>query len=305
MHSSKGAIMFQPILRLIRAFTKKISNDGISALSAHAAFFVMISFFPFVMFLLTLLSYFPFFTETLPSVNLSLLPGAVSSTIVQAFTELSDRANGTILSVTVILAIWSASRGVLSIMRGLNSIHNIRETRNYIVTRIMATCYTIVFALLLLIMILIFVFGNQLTLWLVDRFPTLGNFALLIISVRTAVGICVLIFFFLLIFFSLPNRKTTLWHELPGAVLTAVGWVGFSFLFSFYVDNFSNYTAIYGSLTAIVLCLLWLYACMYILFLGAEINSILGNPSVRRAVLNLFHKSDARASTHTNDETNK
>ncbi len=292
--------MFQTILRLIKAFTKKINNDGISALSAHAAFFVLISFFPFVMFLLTLLSYFPNFSEILPSVDISFLPGAVSSMIVRAFTELSDRANGTILSVTVILAIWSASRGILSIMRGLNSIHNIRETRNYIVTRIMATGYTIVFAMLLLVMILIFVFGNQLTLWLVERFPALGDFALLIISFRTAVGICVLILFFLLIFLSLPNRKTTFWHELPGAILTATGWVGFSFLFSFYVNNFSNYTAIYGSLTAIVLCMLWLYACMYILFLGAEINSILGNPSVRKAALNLLHKQPA-----SNDESNK
>lgn len=292
--------MYQPILRLIRAFIKKINNDGISALSAHAAFFVLISFFPFVMFLLTLLSYFPNSSETLPSVNLSFLPSAVSSMIVQAFTELSDRANGTILSVTVVLAIWSASRGILSIMRGLNSIHNIRETRNYIVTRIMATGYTIVFAVLLLVMILIFVFGNQLTLWLVERFPTLGGFALLIISFRTAVGISVLILFFLLIFISLPNRKTSFWCELPGAVLTATGWVGFSFLFSFYVNNFSNYTAIYGSLTAIVLCMLWLYACMYILFIGAEINSILGNPSVRKAALSLLHKQPS-----STDETNK
>lgn len=298
--------MFQPIIRLIRAFTKKINNDGISALSAHAAFFVLISFFPFVMFLLTLLSFFPFFTETLPSVDLSLLPGAVSSTILGAFTELSDRANGTILSVTVVLAIWSASRGILSIMRGLNSIHSIKETRNYIITRIIATVYTAILALLLLVMMLIFVFGNQLTLWLIERFPALADFALIIISLRTAVGICILIFFFLLIYTTLPNRKTSLWREFPGAVLTAAGWIGFSFLFSFYVNNFSNYTAIYGSLTAIVLCMLWLYACMYILFLGAEINSILGNPTVRKAALNLFRKPGQTnsASDTTGNDTN-
>lgn len=291
--------MISSVLRLIRAFVKKINADGISALSAHAAFFVIISFFPFVMFLLTLLSYLPFFTETLPAINLNLLPGAVSAFIIQAFTELSDRANGTILSITVIIAIWSASRGILSVMRGLNSIHNVRETRNYFVTRIMATLYTVVFAVLLLVMMLIFIFGNQLTLWLVNRVPVLGEFALVIISLRTAVGIAVLIFFFLIIFLSLPNRKTTILRELPGAVLTAAGWVGFSFLFSFYVDNLSNYTAIYGSLTAIVLCMLWLYACMYILFIGAEVNSILSNPAVRKAALALLKKqsdSDSSAS---------
>jgi len=291
--------MLRSVFRLTKAFIKKINSDGISALSAHAAFFVIISFFPFVMFLLTLLSYFPLFTETLPSVNLELLPGAVSTLILQAFTELSDRANGTILSVTVIIAIWSASRGILSIMRGLNYIHSIQETRNYFITRLIAILYTTVFAVLLLVMMLIFVFGNQLMLWLVDRFPVLEDFALLIISLRTAVGIGVLIFFFLLIFLSLPNRKTKVLHELPGAVLTAAGWVGFSFLFSFYVDNLSNYTAIYGSLTVIVLCMLWLYACMYILFIGAEINAILCNPAVRKAALRLIGKHSGSDITPT------
>lgn len=290
--------MLHSVIRLIKTFTKKISNDNISALSAHATFFVILSFFPFVMFLLTLLSYFPFFTDTLHNINLDLLPGAVSSFVVQAFTELSARANGTILSITVIVAIWSASRGVLSIMRGLNSIYNIRETRNYYLTRIIATFYTIVFAVLLPVMMLIFVFGNQLTLWFIERFPVLGEFALLIISVRTAVGIGVLILFFLLIFISLPNRKTGILRELPGAVITAAGWVGFSFLFSFYVDNFSNYTAIYGSLTVIVLCMLWLYACMYILFVGAEINALLGNPTVRKATLCLLKKPSADEEDH-------
>ncbi len=282
--------MFRSMFRLIKSFINKINADGISALSAHAAFFIVLSFFPFVMFLLTLLSYIPFFSELPASFEFEFLPKAVSGMIVQAFTELSKRANGTILSVTVVLSVWSASRGILSLTRGLNSIHNIRETRNYFVTRLLATLYTLLLAVLLLVMMLIFVFGNQITLWFMERFPQIGDFALLIISLRTAVGIGVLIFFFLLMFISLPNRKTGILRELPGAVIAAAGWVGFSFLFSFYVDNLSNYTAIYGSLTTIVLCMLWLYACMYILYIGAEVNAVLDNPLIRKAAQKLLKK---------------
>ena len=282
--------MFRSMFRLIKSFINKINADGISALSAHAAFFIVLSFFPFVMFLLTLLSYIPFFSELPASFEFEFLPKAVSGMIVQAFTELSKRANGTILSVTVVLSVWSASRGILSLTRGLNSIHNIRETRNYFVTRLLATLYTLLLAVLLLVMMLIFVFGNQITLWFMERFPQIGDFALLIISLRTAVGIGVLIFFFLLMFISLPNRKTGILRELPGAVIAAAGWVGFSFLFSFYVDNLSNYTAIYGSLTTIVLCMLWLYACMYILYIGAEVNALLDNPLIRKAAQKLLKK---------------
>lgn len=282
--------MFRSMFRLIKSFINKINADGISALSAHAAFFIVLSFFPFVMFLLTLLSYIPFFSELPASFEFEFLPKAVSGMIVQAFTELSKHANGTILSVTVVLSVWSASRGILSLTRGLNSIHNIRETRNYFVTRLLATLYTLLLAVLLLVMMLIFVFGNQITLWFMERFPQIGDFALLIISLRTAVGIGVLIFFFLLMFISLPNRKTGILRELPGAVIAAAGWVGFSFLFSFYVDNLSNYTAIYGSLTTIVLCMLWLYACMYILYIGAEVNAVLDNPLIRKAAQKLLKK---------------
>lgn len=282
--------MFRSMFRLIKSFINKINHDSISALSAHAAFFIVLSFFPFVMFLLTLLSYIPFFSELPAAFEIDFLPKAVSDIILQAFTELSKRANGTILSVTVVLSVWSASRGILSLTRGLNSIHNIRETRNYFVTRLLATLYTLLLAVLLLIMMLIFVFGNQITLWFMERFPQIGDFALLIISLRTAVGIGVLIFFFLLMFISLPNRKTGILRELPGAVIAAAGWVGFSFLFSFYVDNLSNYTAIYGSLTTIVLCMLWLYACMYILYIGAEVNALLDNPLIRKAAQKLLKK---------------
>ena len=282
--------MFRSMFRLIKSFINKINHDSISALSAHAAFFIVLSFFPFVMFLLTLLSYIPFFSELPATFEIDFLPKAVSDIILQAFTELSKRANGTILSVTVVLSVWSASRGILSLTRGLNSIHNIRETRNYFVTRLLATLYTLLLAVLLLIMMLIFVFGNQITLWFMERFPQIGDFALLIISLRTAVGIGVLIFFFLLMFISLPNRKTGILRELPGAVIAAAGWVGFSFLFSFYVDNLSNYTAIYGSLTTIVLCMLWLYACMYILYIGAEVNAVLDNPLIRKAAQKLLKK---------------
>ena len=58
----------------------------------------------------------------------------------------------------------------------------------------------------------------------------------------------------------------------PGAMIASVGWIAYSVLFAFYIDNFSNYAPLYGSLTAVILLMLWLYSCMYILFLGAEIN---------------------------------
>lgn len=295
--------MLKSLIRLFSAFGRKVDNDNVNALSAHAAFFIILSFFPFMMFLLTLLNYIPFLSEGIPEFSLTFFPDVVTSIITQILGELEESASGTLLSVTVIVALWSASRGILAIMRGLNNIYNIRETRNYFLLRFFSTIYTLVFAVLLLILLVIFVFGNQLTLWFQNFFPEIANYALLVISIRTTIGISVLIFFFLLIYITIPNHKTSLLQELPGALLTAFGWVGFSYLFSFYINNMSNYARTYGSLTAIVLCMLWLYSCMYILFLGAEINATFANPVIRRSLKKIFHLSGHKQQKKHRSET--
>jgi membrane protein len=85
----------------------------------------------------------------------------------------------------------------------------------------------------------------------------------------------ILTLFFLLLYLVIPNRKSKLLAELPGAVTTAGGWIGVSYLFSFYIDHRSGNSFAYGSLTTLALAMLWLYFCMYLLFVGAEINVFL------------------------------
>ena len=107
--------MILSCFRMIRAFSTKLRDDSISAFAAQAAFFVILSFFPFVMFLLTLLHYLPFSPEQLYSLSMNLFPDVIDSFIGAIITELSEKSSGTILSVTVIAALWSASRGTLAL----------------------------------------------------------------------------------------------------------------------------------------------------------------------------------------------
>ncbi|MBE5962475.1 MAG: YihY/virulence factor BrkB family protein [Lachnospiraceae bacterium] len=277
------------IYKLIRAFVRKLNDDFINAFSAQAAFFLFLSFFPFAMFLLTLIQYLPIQESAVLEICTNIFPTAINSFIVTIIQELfAKAATGTLISITVIAALWSSSKGFLAIVRGMNSVYGIKETRNYVVLRLWSTLYTLVFALVILALLVTTVFGNQLYLWILNRIPILTDLALLIISVRAVVGLCLLILVFLIIYIVIPNRKSRIFAELPGAMLTAAGWMGFSYLFSYYIDNMSNYSYTYGSLTAIVLCMVWLYACMYIMFIGAEINSILSNPTIHSALKNLI-----------------
>ena len=151
-------------------------------------------------------------------------------------------------------------------MKGLNSVYNIQETRHTLFLRIISTIYTLAFAIMLIASIILFVFGNKLYIWIVVRFPVLQDLALVIISLRTIVGLITLFVFFLVIYIVVPNRKTKVSKEVPGAMICAGGWMGFSYAFSYYIDHYSNYASMYGSLTTIVLFMLsYTFVCIYYL----------------------------------------
>ncbi len=282
--------MIKPTIKLINLFFKKIRDDYVTAFSSQAAFFIIISFFPFLMFLLSIVPLFSIKESTMLTTFSKLFPRAFNSFIFRVITDVYHNANsGTLISVSVITALWSAGKGFLAIMKGLNSVYEIKETRNSIFLRITSTIYTLIFAIMLIASIILFIFGNKLYLWTTNRFPVLQDLALLIISLRTIIGLITLLIFFLTIYVVIPNRKTKLSKELPGALVCACGWMGFSYAFSYYIDHYSNYTSMYGSLTTIVLFMLWLYFCMYILFIGAEINVLFQKKGLIEKVKQLYN----------------
>ncbi len=212
--------------------------------------------------------------------------------IVSIITDIYHSSTSTtIISVTALTTLWSAAKGFLAIMKGLNSVYEIRETRPTIFLRVMSALYTLGFAIMLIITMVLFVFGNRLYIWIEQRFPVLMDTALVIISLRTIVGLFILMIFFLLIYVVIPNRKTKAVNELPGALVCAAGWMGFSYAFSFYIDNYSNFSSMYGSLTAIVLFMLWMYFCMYILFIGAEVNLLFENKILVEKIKRIYRRS--------------
>lgn len=282
--------MLKSAYRLIRAFTRKLSDDSISAFAAQAAFFTILSVFPFLMFLLSLLNYLPFSVTELKDFILSVFPSIISTVITDILSEVSTQTPGTVLSVTALAALWSASRGALALVRGINAVYGHKERRNYLRLRIISALYTLVFAILLVISLLLLVFGNQLYRLIMSHIPLLGDTAFFILSLRPIIILSLLTGFFLLFYMVIPSRRIKFLHAFPGAVLSAGGWLLFSFLFSFYIDHMGRFSRLYGSLTAIAVCMLWLYFCMYILFIGAEVNMILSHPRIARATRLFFKK---------------
>lgn len=269
---------------MVKAFLKKLREDTVSAFAAQTAFFVILSFLPFLIFLLTLVKFLPIGPDKLLTAVQSVFPATLHDFIGVLLREVLQKTSGALVSISVAAALWSASRGVLVIIQGLNAVYGNKETRNYFRVRFLAVGYTMAFAVVLALTLLLLVFGNRIYVHIQSMVPLLKHSAVLLISLRTVMSFLVLTAFFFVLYVFVPNRKSP--HktsEIPGALLSAAGWLGFSYLYSFYIDRMSNYSAMYGSLTAIVLCMIWLYACMYIMFIGAELNVVASEASVREA----------------------
>lgn len=266
------------VIRLIimgKTFTDKYRDDHVSAFAAQAAFFIILSFFPFTMFLLTLTQFLPFTQSDIMDVILTVVPAESKSIVVAIVTDLFSKTSTTLLSFSIITALWSASRGILSITRGLNAIYGKNETRNYFILRFLSMLYTLIFSIVLVLVLTLLVFGNSLYRYIAKIAPLLKNVADIVLDFRMLGVITILVCFFTIMYRFIPNRNGALRHELPGALFAAACWSLLSFAFSIYVDHFSNFSYMYGSLTGIVIIMLWLYVCMTVFFIGAELNNAL------------------------------
>ncbi len=263
------------MLQNIKYFIRKTSASRIGAYSAQTAFFMFLSMIPLIMLILSLVRQVGTSVDEISTAANEFAPEAVSSFINIYIDEIINNSKLSLTIVSAIVLLWSASRGIFSIIGGLNSVYEIKEGRNYFVIRITAIFYTLAFIIILTVALLLMVFGDTLNDILYSLLPNLKGLVYIVSSLRFILGFIVLILFFSILYKSLPNCKMKLIDQVPGAVITSAGWVSFSILFSFFVDNFANYANIYGSLSAIIILLLWLYICMYIMFIGAEVNCIL------------------------------
>lgn len=266
--------MFWKRVMNLRHFMNKCKDDKISAYAAQTAFFIMLSAIPFLMVFSSLLKYTPLTENVVLEIIQRLTPEYIAPFLISIVEEVYGRSVG-LISVTAVAAIWSASKGIHYMSDGFNSVNDLVETRNWFVLRFWAIVYTVVFLVAIVASLIVLVFGNSLADMAKLHYPLLANAAELFAHLKGIIMFIVLTLFFDVIFKTLPNRKLTLRSQLPGAAICSVAWYLFSLGVSIYVDYFNGFS-MYGSLTTIALIMLWLYFCMYIMMLSAEINVVFG-----------------------------
>ena len=262
--------MFRRLLCIGYDFGKHMGRKNISAYAASTAFFIFLSLIPALMLLCSLLPYTPITEANLMTVAKDISPDAVNPLLVNVITEVYGQSAG-IVSVTAIATLWSAGKGILALMRGLNAIHDVEEDRNYFVLRLMACLYTVLMLLAVILSLLVTVFGNTLINVIERSFPRSAYLFNMLLNFRTPFIWLVLTVVLALMYAYVPGTKQGFRMQLPGAGFAAVGWSVMTWAFSVYEDQFNGFTA-YGNLTTIIILMLWLYAGMYVILAGAFMN---------------------------------
>ncbi len=247
--------------------------------AAEAAFFIIMSVFPILMLLLTTLRYTTITSEQIIFTIEELTPFAITNEIQPVVDGIFGQSTA-LVPWTALVAVWTAGKGILGLSDGLNSIFQIEETKNYFITRVRCACYTVVMVLALVVSLFILVFGYSIETYLLKKIPLLAAYQDELTILPTSVALLILLLLFTVLYTFLPNRRMRFVRQIPGAVFTAVSWGVFSYGFAIYLKYAGNMSVLYGSLTTLIVVMLWLYFCMYLLFIGAEINHYLANPEM-------------------------
>lgn len=257
-------------IRKVYVAIRYILTLRIPVYASYAGYFLILSAFPSLILLLSLLRYAGLEVEVLTRALREVVPEALFPAAKRLIVLAYQGTTGGILSFSAITALWSASRGVYGLLTGLNSIYGVREDRGYICTRTISIVYTFLLLLVLVATMALHVFGTEI-LFLLPVLEVLNGFFdlrfFLLLFLQTAV--------FTGIFMVLPNRRNSFMDSVPGALLAASGWLVFSDIYSAYVAYFSVYTSIYGSVYGVALSMLWLYCCISIVFYGGALNAYL------------------------------
>ena len=258
---------------------EKIRNNHIDEYTASCAYFTILAFIPLVMLILTLTKYvgineqalFLIFNEFIPS-NL------LNDTVLNIVKEVYSKSVGTI-TISALFILWSAGKGFFALCKGLNAAYEIKESNDYMKFRIRAIISTIIFILAIVFTLLVLVFGNRINTILQEKFHIVNEVINFLLTSKVLISIVTLTVIFTILYQFIPKHSYQLKNQIPGALLAAIACNIISIFYSIYVDVFKGFSLMYGSLTTVVLAMMWVYGCMYSILLGATINKMIAESS--------------------------
>lgn len=281
----------------ITNFFNMMSDDQITVYAAQATFFIIISSIPFILLLLSLAKYIINVDWFMDFISMH-VKGDIGELLKHILEEIVGTGGISLVSVTVLTTLWSASRGVNAVTRGIAGAYGIKLRENFIFDILRSFLYTISFIVIIIASMTALIFADTIRMASAEKLPLMSLIFEIISDSSRIVFAVLLTLFFALLFNTVAKKGKRLskseYHvmsdklprgfaaQLPGAAAAALGWILFSYFYRLYIEYYPNSSYVYGSLAAIVFMFLWLYFCMIILMSGAEINKIVFRISQNR-----------------------
>jgi membrane protein len=267
--------LIRNVLYVIKKLIFRYREHSVSAYSAQMAFFLMLAIFPFFIFLFTILGRLSIDSDLLIQILEMFFPKEVQKITFDFINNHILVRDNSVISISIIGTIWSASKGVRALMVSLNMAYNIRETRKFILVKLLDMIYTIliVFGIVILLAlpnigIEMYNFANKYVTIKWELFEMYNN-------IKTITLPLTLIILMGLIYMYVPNLKLKVKDVIWGTLFSIIGWGILSYSFTIFINDFSNYKVIYGSLATVIILMFWLYFSSMILIVGGEVNSII------------------------------
>lgn len=267
---------FKEKYKLIQKLSTNMKKDHVSECSAECSYYTILSFIPFIILLITLIQYTNIAPQTLFEAISKIIPSSMNEMVLGIVQEAYSKSLGTV-SISIIFTIWVAGRGLFALTKGLQFVYHVdnEEKASYIYLRVKAIIETILFIILIVVGLVLLVFGNSLREIIQEHFGGLRNYNIWS-SILTGIGFILATFLiFILLYKYIPKNKVTFKSQIYGALFGAIALNAVSFIFSKYLDIFKGFSITYGSLTTLMLIMMWTYSCFYTVFLGAELNKLI------------------------------
>lgn len=262
----------------------RIQRVEISALGAQLAYFFLLSFFPLLIFLVTLLPYLNLETTQVYSFLVNLMPDEVYRLIESTLNEVLTNRNSSLLSIGVLGTIWSASKGINALLRALNKAYD-TESRVSFIDRGLSLVFTLALVIVIAVALLLPVFGQQIGHFLFSIVSIEDEFESLWRNIRWSMPPLLIFVVLMAIYWLVPNTtpRLKLMGVWPGAMFSTLAWLIVTYGFSFYISNFGNYSATYGSIGGVIILMLWLYFTGMILIFGGVLNATMQKRALLKA----------------------
>jgi membrane protein len=258
---------------LLKKLWHRIDEDDLPGLSAQMAYYFLLSMFPLLIFLFTLLPYLPVPHQDILGIISGFAPEEVMDLIEKNLHDIMNNRHGGLLSFSIIGTIWSSSNGINAVVKAFNKAYNVKETRSFFVSSGMAILLTFGMIFVFVIAIILPIFGKEIGVFLFSKMGFKFQFLAFWSTLRWCISAIILFLIFTGLYWIAPNTKLRCRSAFAGAAFSTVGWIVTSAALSFYVDKFSNFSITYGSIGAIIVLMLWLYITAFIIVLGGEINA--------------------------------